>query len=297
MSIEKLSTNASLKEVIDKFEEISFKDFSSIDIITASKLPTNGKEGQLCIITEVKPSKIYFDYVTPALSESEIFIQYFMLDSYDTFTVKDNLSNINLKIRNIVQNKNGKTSKAEGFIYKNNVWKSLLRSQIDLYNNGEIDDSTGDFAVFDTVNDVTLKKSSNYMTFRGDCYNTGKRYASGILRHNRPLDFAPYRHLFVDVDGDKYVYRMGGKFDLNLRVYTKNGDVVADYKIPYALVSTDQINETWTLKRQTLRLDVSNINIDGYVGFYIDMNNTASTFSDYVRLNIYRISLGDEVLE
>ena len=33
MSIEKLSTNASLKEVIDKFEEISFKDFSSIDKI------------------------------------------------------------------------------------------------------------------------------------------------------------------------------------------------------------------------------------------------------------------------
>ena len=42
MAINKLPTSASLKEVIDKFEEISFKDFSSIDIITASKLPTNG---------------------------------------------------------------------------------------------------------------------------------------------------------------------------------------------------------------------------------------------------------------
>ena len=36
MSIEKLPTSASLKEVMDKFEEISFQDFSSIDIITAS---------------------------------------------------------------------------------------------------------------------------------------------------------------------------------------------------------------------------------------------------------------------
>ena len=129
------------------------------------------------------------------------------------------------------------------------------------------------------------------MTFRGDCYNTGERYASGILRHNRPLDFAPYRHLFVDVDGNKYVYEMGEKFNLNLRVYTKNGDVIADYKIPYTLDSTAQSRETWTLKRQTLRLDVSNINIEGYVGFYIDMSDEASTFSDYVRLNIYRLTV------
>ncbi len=34
MAISKLSTSASLKQVMDKFEEISIQDFSSIDVIT-----------------------------------------------------------------------------------------------------------------------------------------------------------------------------------------------------------------------------------------------------------------------
>lgn len=297
MAINKLSTDASLKQVMDKFEEISIQDFSSIDVITASKLPTNGKEGQLCIITDVKPSKIYFDHVTPTLSKSEIFIQYFMIDSYDTFTVKDNLSNINLKIRSIVQNKNGKTSRVEGYIYKNNVWKPLTPQQIDLYNNGKIDNSTGDFTVFDKVNNVTLSKLSNYMIFRGDCSSSTQMSASGILKHTQPVDFTPYKRLFVDVDGDKYVHSMGQNYDLNMRVYNKSGGVVADYKIPYTHVSTSLSKQTWTLNRQTLILDVSNINIFGYVGFYVDMYDTVSSLSNYIKLNIYRISLGDEVLE
>ena len=297
MAINKLPTNASLKDVMDKFEEISFKDFSSIDVITASELPANGKEGQLCIITDVEPSKIYFDYVTPTLLESEIFIQYFMIDSYDTFTVKDNLSNINLKIRRIVQNKNGTTSGVEGYIYINNVWKSLMPQQIDLYNTGKVDNSTGDFAISKKVNNVTLQKLSKYMVFRGDCSSSTKTSASGVLRHSQLVDFSPYKRLFVDVDGDKYKHTLTEKHTLNLRVYNEDGGVVADYKIPYTLDSTAQSRETWTLKRQTLMLDVSNIDIVGYVGFYIDLKDTSSTLSNYIKLNIYRISLGDEVLE
>ena len=75
MSIEKLSTSASLKDVIDKFEEISFQDFSSVNIITASELPSKGKEGQLCIITNITPNNIFLDYKERELSENDIFIQ------------------------------------------------------------------------------------------------------------------------------------------------------------------------------------------------------------------------------
>ena len=58
MAISKLSTTASLKQVMDKFEEISLQDFSSIDIITASELPAKVKEGQIVIITQNTPNKI-----------------------------------------------------------------------------------------------------------------------------------------------------------------------------------------------------------------------------------------------
>ena len=59
MTISKLPTSASLRQIMDKFEEISLQDFSSIDIITASYLPSMVKNGQIVIITSTKPSKIY----------------------------------------------------------------------------------------------------------------------------------------------------------------------------------------------------------------------------------------------
>ena len=42
MSIEKLSTNASLKQVMDKFEEISLTDLFSLNIIIRNELPSSG---------------------------------------------------------------------------------------------------------------------------------------------------------------------------------------------------------------------------------------------------------------
>ena len=61
MTISKLPTSASLKQVMDKFEEISLADFSSVNIITASELPSKGKEGQICIITNITPNNIFLD--------------------------------------------------------------------------------------------------------------------------------------------------------------------------------------------------------------------------------------------
>ena len=77
MAISKLSTTASLKQVMDKFEEISLQDFSSIDIITASELPAKVKEGQIVIITQNTPNKIYvsFDTNEISLSYNDILLQ------------------------------------------------------------------------------------------------------------------------------------------------------------------------------------------------------------------------------
>ena len=72
MAISKLSTSASLKQVMDKFEEISIQDFSrsNVDIITAKTLPSVVKEGQIVIITQNTPDKIYVSL------NSEKFIHY-----------------------------------------------------------------------------------------------------------------------------------------------------------------------------------------------------------------------------
>lgn len=78
MSIEKLPIEASLKEVIDKFEEISFQDFANIDIIVKNELPTTVKNGQIVIIEEVNVSKIILDtrfFKDVTINENEIYIQ------------------------------------------------------------------------------------------------------------------------------------------------------------------------------------------------------------------------------
>ena len=74
MSIEKLSTNASLKEVMDKFEEISIQDLSSINIKVVSKLPNNAKEGDIVILSNYPYTKVIVSKKEPTLANNEIWL-------------------------------------------------------------------------------------------------------------------------------------------------------------------------------------------------------------------------------
>lgn len=297
MAISKLSTSASLKQVMDKFEEISLQDFSSIDVITASKLPTNGKEGQLCIITNVKPSKIYFDYVTPKLSKSEIFIQYFTIDGYDTFTVKDNLSNINLKIRTIVQNKNGTNSNVEGYIYRENSWKPLIPPQIDIYKNGQTDTSTGAISVYNGINTTLSFDTKGYMTATATkpSKSSAPKEASGIIRHSELIDLTPFKRLFVDLTCTASIYTNVSK-SASIQVYNQSGDVVSSYNLTYTKTNSNYSQETWKVKRNMYELDVSNINIPCYVGVKIYLYDDTYAIEHTNECLIYRMSLGGEIL-
>ena len=77
MTISKLPANASLKQVMDKFEEISFQDFSSMDIITSTELPSTVKNGRVVIITSINPENIIcsFFYNDFELNEGDINIK------------------------------------------------------------------------------------------------------------------------------------------------------------------------------------------------------------------------------
>ena len=78
MAISKLPTSASLKEVMDKFEEISLQDFSSIDIVVAEQLPGTVKDGKIVIIEEEKINKIICNtkpYEDVPLNNNEVYIK------------------------------------------------------------------------------------------------------------------------------------------------------------------------------------------------------------------------------
>ena len=70
MAISKLNSNASLRQVMDKFEEISLSDFPNIDIVAKSKLPSQVKNGQIVCVSNNVNGKIYFDLgVAPRLEK------------------------------------------------------------------------------------------------------------------------------------------------------------------------------------------------------------------------------------
>lgn len=128
MSISKLPTSASLKEVIDKFEEISLADFSNIDIIVRSELPSNGKEGQICVLSSINPNNIIIsryedDFIK---NETDIFVQIDSIKSYaQQFEVKGNNKKIYMYIDAIFQVVDGVLERLSSKIYKDGSWQDL----------------------------------------------------------------------------------------------------------------------------------------------------------------------------
>ena len=75
MSIEKLPINASLKQVMDKFEEISLSDFSNIDVVVKSELPNEVKNGQIVVISNnYNNITVAYDYPSSPVA-NDIFIR------------------------------------------------------------------------------------------------------------------------------------------------------------------------------------------------------------------------------
>ena len=126
MTISKLPTSASLKEVMDKFEEISLQDFSSIDIITASELPSSGKEGQICIITDIEPNSIILNLEVPTSPvETDIFIKYYTMSTPNVFYVEDSKTSISLNLKEVKQYKSGSWVEVKSYLNVNGEWVDM----------------------------------------------------------------------------------------------------------------------------------------------------------------------------
>jgi hypothetical protein len=74
MAISKLPTSASLKEVIDKFEEISLQDMDSVNIKVMSSLPRSAKEGDIIILNSYEYTKVIVARKEPNLNNNEIWL-------------------------------------------------------------------------------------------------------------------------------------------------------------------------------------------------------------------------------
>lgn len=195
MSIEKLSTNASLKDVMDKFEEISLQDFSSIDIITEAVLPNEVKNGQIVVVTETNPSEItlYFDKPSNP-SEGDIWIKCFY-ESREKFYIKAKNKKIELNVFGAEQYVRGEFVSVDSYIGVNNEWVSM--NKFYLFNGEKASDYTDLF---------TSKKSNNYYAFAGingdhicvkESCSGATSYTSYCITKEK-YDLTPYKKIFID---------------------------------------------------------------------------------------------------
>lgn len=141
MSIEKLSTNASLKQVMDKFEEISLQDFSNIDIVVKKELPIKVKEGQIVIISD-SVNNVYLDSkdVTDVnLNDNDIYIEHGLEDNCSVkITIKDSSKNAYMYIRNVYRYKNNECKILDDvYLGVEDKWVKVLDSIYVIFENGK----------------------------------------------------------------------------------------------------------------------------------------------------------------
>ena len=189
MTISKLPTSASLKQVMDKFEEISLQDFSSIDIITASELPSVVKEGQIVIITQNTPNKIYVSLSNDEinLNQNDILLQ---VSSQNTnkkpLYCRD--KEICLTYKSCIQNE----KYLESYYGEDGEWVQITYTNTYILRNGEVE--MGNFLLVGGVNEDTLLNNGKL-----NLKVNGTFTAYGFVANNKYLDLSMHSKLFVKI--------------------------------------------------------------------------------------------------
>ena len=286
MAISKLPTSASLKEVIDKFEEISVQDFNSINIKVMNSLPNNANEGDIVILCEYEYSRVIVASKEPTLLNNEIWLSVIENSSNDIKVGKIDFSlalidckikvDGNLEKLNIYKYLNGK------FEHINNSFTMYLAPN---YYNTHI---YGSFEDYFSSNGTGVSNS-----YREDL-DTGielymKRNATGTsirsIHTKNKIDLTPYSKLEIKYE----IVEAGGNASY-VKFYTGVSSTISDtYSLDIEYVSSEvKNNVTSSVGGEiTSTIDLSNINETLYVKLLL---YTASS-NTYAKIRIKSISL------
>ena len=253
MAISKLSTSASLKQVMDKFEEISIQDFSrsNVDIITAKTLPSVVKEGQIVIITQNTPNKIYVSLDTKEISLSNNDI---LLQVSNKTTNKRPLycgnKEISLAYSSCVQN--GKPLKS--YYGKNGQWIQITFTETYIFENG-----TTKIGSFKQVasNQATLI-SGGSLNLK---VNSTSSFSYCYVANSQLLDLSNYTKLYVRISDLFLGAKSSSQLDINnyIDFGIANGTDGANstYYVSQRYTNT---TTSKTYSNLLIELDISNVN-------------------------------------
>ena len=276
MAISKLSTTASLKQVMDKFEEISLQDFSSIDIITASELPVKVKEGQIVIITQNTPNKIYVSFDTNEISLSYNDI---LLKASNKTANKRPLycgdKEISLVYNSCIQN--GKPLKS--YYGKNGQWIQITFTETYIFENGIT--KIGSFEQV-ASNEATLI-SGGSLNLK---VNAESIFSYCYIVNTQLLDLSNYTKLYVRISdlflGAKSSSDLGSNNYIDFGIASGTNGSFPNYYVSQTYVSASTSKSYSNL---LIELDISSIDR----GYFMLRGCYEGTGSIYNRISITNI--------
>jgi hypothetical protein len=267
MSIEKLSSNASLKEVMDTFEAIDLKlsNFSDIDIIYASELPPNGREGQLCVITSVNPSKCILSKFKPSkMNESEIYICIDGIKSQKIFYYKSKNTEVRFHLLDITQKINGLEKKLNSYIYTNSTWVKVTSAMLLAYQSGKFYNTD----ILGGEELTCIEGTGDVIEYNEDHIGVYVVTTYGHVNYKFPnkIDLTLYSKLYatissLDCDNNR-CFKLG--------VYRNNS---SQFKV-----------ETSTGSEGTISVNISNLTGLHDVGFLVSYGSQSATYAEITKI-------------
>lgn len=258
MTISKLPTSASLKEVIDKFEEISLiNGLMNVDIISSNVLPSEGRDGQVCIITDNPTNNIIlsqFEEDNPKTLET-IFV--LLSKVKNTNIVKFGIkTKLDLYFLSVCQG----DQRLDSYIYKNGEWVLLTKSQYFLLKDKEIlnTDIFGNFILLvkgSTGSSLSVSNGRYKIELTTTSSNTGCAF-------DTPIDLSSF---------SKFVVKM--QDDSNYE-HTRSTISLVVYDTGTSIIKKKQVSNYEPINGEFF-LDISDINVVGRVGILLQ-TTTAS---------------------
>ena len=243
-----------MASLISKVDQ-KFDESGGLDIITATELPSTGKEGQICVVME-NPIDNYA-IISPGNSiipDSSVVLRYNTKTPNYTFQFGNQLLSYNFYSTSF----NGTVYPS--YYWENSSWNLLTQSYVPIVENG-VTPVPG--------NSLTLNTSSNYFIFTEagdeDCLIVPDSFDyNHLTTTTTPIDFGLYNKVEVDArvlsQGTKTCYI--GRSD-TARTAQQTTSVVASYCSWHS--QGVQISSTTTT---TYTFDISEATGTGYLLFY-----------------------------
>ena len=263
MAISKLPTSASLRQVMDKFEEISFQNFSSIDIITASELPSEGKENRICIITDVEPVSITVNSTDMNISmeESAITMKLSPTEKIPMQEISSSNKTIFLAYAGAYQYVNGDLKALYSYIYKDGVWELLTVGFAFAFNEGMFLNTAifGSFNIYSSSSTATGVREVGVNTNKELEIKTTKSTDKVKCRFSNKIDLTGFSSLVVEIN-DFTVNSSSASCYVNVNV-SDGTNVIASKE-----------HTSSGFKKQTWSIDLSKVNSSCYIEVWIGTN-------------------------